>query len=353
MSQLVTSEWDRREGHLPTSAEVIPWETSTRTRDLEGADVLLHMDEGASREGMAEEAPTEAAAVVPEGVVEALPEEAPAPTTVKSMEDPVDNPLGAEFSWTQVMNEPSLGIPEASQWPQVLSQVDTPRLHMVMGGTGETEHSIKPQRLMFLPSSEGFVNLNSPDKFRVVPNDPGVPPLETPLVPENPLSPEHPPSACALPPSDPENPPSASANPPLDPENPPLAPNTSSEEEVKSYEDSSQESDNPAPPEQPDNPSPEEMNPDDINRAVRFINEAHDSGSTSIWVYPGLRERVQKGREGQKPAYTCMLPSNRGVCTSDFVSWDKQPSLCYEAEEHDASTIEKNLGIIVEVLKLR
>jgi histone deacetylase complex regulatory component SIN3 len=160
------------------------------------------------------------------------------------------------------------------------------------------------------------------------------------------LSPEDPPSASALPHSDPENPPSAS-------EKPHSAPNTSEEEEVKSYRDSSQESDNPAPPPQPDIPSPEEVDSDEINRAVRFINEARDSGSTSIWVYPGLLERVQKGRVGQKPAYTCMLPSNRGVCTSDPVSWDKEPSLCYEAEEHDASTIERNLGILVEVLKLR
>lgn len=54
-----------------------------------------------------------------------------------------------------------------------------------------------------------------------------------------------------------------------------------------------------------------------------------------------------------EPAYRCMQVKNRDVCTSSGVNWSDEPTLCFDAANENAATIERKLNILGEVLKLR
>jgi hypothetical protein len=73
----------------------------------------------------------------------------------------------------------------------------------------------------------------------------------------------------------------------------------------------------------------------------------------SIVYHPGLVESLAKRVPDNPPPYKCMLPENRHICTSRMPDWNREPTLCFEAATHSPEVVERNLGLIVELLKHR
>ena len=70
-------------------------------------------------------------------------------------------------------------------------------------------------------------------------------------------------------------------------------------------------------------------------------------------MYHGLVESLAKRVPDNPPPYKCMLPENRHICTSRMPDWNREPTLCFEAATHSPEVVERNLGLIVELLKHR
>jgi hypothetical protein len=73
----------------------------------------------------------------------------------------------------------------------------------------------------------------------------------------------------------------------------------------------------------------------------------------SIVYHPGLLESLAKRVPDNPPPYKCMLPANRHIRTSRMPDWNREPTLCFEAATHSPEVVERNLGLIVELLKHR
>lgn len=77
------------------------------------------------------------------------------------------------------------------------------------------------------------------------------------------------------------------------------------------------------------------------------------SNTGDIWKHPGLAKRIIEINDPRPVAYSCMLPKNASLCTSESVDWATEPSLCHEAAGEDPAKVEHKLGLITTMLRLR